>query len=146
MNKHEERLKYQREYRKRTQNAATKKYEKTPKGFLMRKYRNMMSRVRGIQKKKAHLYLGLELLDRETFYNWAMLNEDFWMLYNAWVKSGYDRKLCPTVNRIDSRIGYVLDNMEWITHSENSRLGSISQWRSRRRYSPNLQETARSKQ
>ena len=146
MDKHEKRLARQREYRKRTNNAATKRYEKTPKGFLMRKYRNMMSRVRGIQKKKAHLYSGLELLDRESFYGWAMSSSDFWKLYNRWVKSGYNRKLCPTVNRIDSRKGYLLNNIEWITHSENSRLGAISNWRTRRRYSPNLQETVRSRE
>jgi hypothetical protein len=34
-----------------------KKYEKTPKGYLMRTYRNMKSRVLGIQHKKAHIYI-----------------------------------------------------------------------------------------
>ena len=116
--------KWRREYRKRTHNEATHKYEKTPKGFLMRKYRNMESRVTGIQKLKAHLYKGKSLLDREEFYNWAFNNEDFNRLYIAWVENKYDRKLCPTVDRIDSEYGYFLENMRWITHSENSRLGA----------------------
>jgi hypothetical protein len=118
--------KWQREYRKLTGNACTIKYEKTPKGFLMRKYRNMQSRVTGIQKLKKHLYLGKKLLPREQYYEWAINNKMFWKLYNKWKKNNYERKLCPTVERINSKLGYELSNMEWITHSENSRRGSIN--------------------
>ena len=105
------------------------KYEKTPKGFLMRKYRNMQSRILGIQKMKAHLYKDLYLLPRDEYYDWAFNSKEFWDLYNGWVKSGYDRKLTPTVDRIDSEKGYFLKNMEWVTHSENSRRGSLSKKR-----------------
>jgi len=118
----------QREYRKKTGNAATKKYEKTPKGYLMRKYRNMQSRVDGIQKAKHHLYSHCNLLPREDFYSWALNCAEFWKLYDAWVESDFCRKLAPSVDRVDSALGYTLDNMEWITHSENSRRGSISRW------------------
>ena len=121
-------LKTQREYRLRTNNASTKRYEKTPKGYLMRKYRNMQSRVTGVQKKKAHLYEGLPILDRDVFYKWALSNSSFWKLFNKYESSGYDRKLAPTVNRIDSDQGYILGNMRWLTHSENSRLGSYSRF------------------
>jgi hypothetical protein len=51
-----------RDYRKRTRNRSTRTYEKTPKGFLMRTYRNMQSRVSGVQWRKAHLYAGLPTL------------------------------------------------------------------------------------
>ena len=44
-----------RERRRLTNCAVDKKYEKTKKGFLMRLYRNMQSRVQGVQKKKHHL-------------------------------------------------------------------------------------------
>lgn len=119
----------QRERRRAEGNAATKKYERTKNGKLMRNYRNMESRVKGIQKKKSHLYYGKELLPREDFYAWAKNSEDYNSLYNDWVKSGYDRKLAPTVDRIDSSRGYVVDNMRWLTHSENSRLGATSKAR-----------------
>ena len=115
-----------RNNRRATNNAATHRYEKTPKGFLMREYRNMQSRVTGIQKKKAHLYLGKELLPRDEFYKWAMFHIDFVLLYTEWTRSNYDRKLTPTVDRINSAEGYVLSNMEWVTHSENSRRGCVS--------------------
>lgn len=95
-------------------------YEKTPHGFLMRLYRNMQSRVTGVQKKKAHLYFGLPLLPREDFYLWAKCSKSFWLLWRDWKQSGHDRRLTPTVNRKDSSRGYELDNVEWITHSANS--------------------------
>lgn len=120
----EEKNKKRREYRRRTADLSTHKYERTPKGFLMRKYRNMQSRITGIQKLKAHLYKGKELLGREEYYSWAFNSDDFNRLYAQWVKSGYDRKLCPTVDRIDPKYGYFLENMRWITHSENSRRGA----------------------
>lgn len=113
-------LEWQKLYRQRTGNACTRKYEKTRKGFLVRLYRNMLSRVTGVQAKKAHLYKGLEILDKHAFYEWALEHEDFDNLFDAWEVSGYCRKLTPTVDRIDSSIGYLLENMCWLTHSVNS--------------------------
>lgn len=114
----------QKAYRERTGNAATKKYERTKKGKLMRNYRNMESRIKGIQWQKHHLYKGKALLSREEFYEWSMSNPDFHRLFNAWVESDYERKLSPSVDRLDSSKGYEVGNMEWVTHSENSRRGA----------------------
>lgn len=119
-----ERNAWQRAYRKANGNSNTHRYEKSINGFLMRKYRNMQSRVLGIQKPKAHLYKNKSLLSREKFYEWAVASDQFHKLWAVWVNSNYDRKLCPTVNRIDARKGYEISNMEWITHSENSKLTS----------------------
>jgi len=123
----EKQLARQRERRQLTNNANTKKYEKTKKGKLMRMYRNMQSRVDGVQKLKAHLYAGKEILSRHEFYEWALASDKFHQLFDAWEKSGYDRKLSPSVDRIDPGLGYEINNMEWVTHSENSRRGAISQ-------------------
>jgi hypothetical protein len=116
----------QRERRKLNGNSDTKKYEKTPSGFLMRLYRNMKSRIKGIQYKKAHLYEGKELLSREDFYTWAKTHPIFLTMFSVYSESGFSQKLAPTVDREDSTKGYSLDNMRWLTHSENSRLGALS--------------------
>ena len=107
-------------------NKHTKRYEKTKGGFLMRAYRNMVSRAKGIQKRKAHLYRGITVLPRETFYAWATGNAEFHRLFAEWEALGHDQKFTPSVDRIDSLGGYNLANMRWITHSENSRLGATS--------------------
>lgn len=119
----------QRERRAKDGNADTKRYEKTPNGFLMRLYRNMKSRVTGVQKQKAHLYIGKSLLGPEEFRDWALGSREFWFLFREYQESGYDRKLAPTVDRINSTLGYEVWNMEWVTHSENSRRGAVSKRR-----------------
>lgn len=129
MSKTPEELKYQREYRIRTNNVATRKYEKTINGFLMRLYRNMESRITGVQWKKAHLYEGKYLLPREEFYSWALSSREFQQLFEDWTVSDYERRLAPSVDRVDSDKGYEVSNMEWVTMSENSRRGAVSKWR-----------------
>ena len=115
-------LRKQREYRAKTGNIATHKYERTKKGKLMRTYRNMESRVSGILKKKAHLYEGLPILPREDFYRWSMASNAFHTLFDEWAASGYKCGDSPSIDRINPESGYVIDNMRWLTHRENSRL------------------------
>ena len=119
---------WQKTYREQNKNKCTKKYEKTKSGFLMRTYRNMKSRVTGIQKKKAHLYQGLSLLNKFDFYTWSAADHMFHLLFESWEQSGYCRKLTPSIDRIDSTIGYQIGNIQWITHSENSKKGNKNRW------------------
>ena len=118
----------QREYRARTGNKATKKYEKTPKGFLMRMYRNMKSRVTGVQKKKFHLYYGLPIMLKKEFYEWALNSWDFKILFQNWAANGFKPRETPSINRINNKKGYTKENCEFVTHSANSYLGSLSRW------------------
>lgn len=115
-----------RAYHKATNYEVFKRYEKTKKGFLVRLYRNMQSRIEGVQKQKHHLYEGLSLLPRETFYEWALNSPEFHKLFDEYKSQGYPRKLAPSVDRVNSSLGYFISNMEWVTHSENSRRGTIS--------------------
>ncbi|MEX0595740.1 MAG: hypothetical protein WD512_04500 [Candidatus Paceibacterota bacterium] len=122
----EAQLKRQRDYRKKDNNKVTHRYEKTKNGFLMRLYRNMKSRVTGIQKAKYYLYKGKSLLSKSSFYDWAKNSKEFHDLFEIWEQSGYNQKLTPSVDRIDSSLGYTLVNMQWLTHSENSLKGNIA--------------------
>lgn len=123
----EKRIKYnihQAEYRAKTNNASTHKYEKSVNGFLMRLYRNMTERVDGTQRKKKHLYYGKSILPKEEFYKYAKNSKEFNKMFKVWENSNYNRKLTPTIDRINVDLGYELDNMRWLTHSENSKLGT----------------------
>lgn len=122
----EEKNEKQRAYRLRTGNIYTKQYEKTIKGFVMRMYRNMKSRVSGVQKQKAHLYHGKDLLDKDSFYQLALGSPVFYELFGKYRDSNFDRKLAPTPDRIDSSIGYVSDNIQFVTHSVNSSRGALN--------------------
>ncbi len=88
----------------------------------MRTYRNMWSRVVGIQHgRHAHLYTGLAILPKTVFYLWALAPDSaFWPLWTRWQAANRDLKLTPSVDRRDAAKGYTLDNMQWLTHAENS--------------------------
>lgn len=92
----------------------------------MRLYRNMKSRIEGVQRMKAHLYSGKELFSKEEFYNWAKSRPEFHALFEEYKNNNYPRKLAPSVDRIDSNEGYNLSNVEWVTMQENSRRGAVS--------------------
>lgn len=109
----------QREYRESNQNSCTKVYEKTLDGYLMRTYRNMLSRVTGVLKKKAHLYEGKDILDKDHFYHWSK-SSNFPSLLKAYQESGWEPRMAPSIDRKDPELGYVDGNIRWITHSENS--------------------------
>lgn len=106
--------------RKNNSNVVTKTYEKTLKGKLVRTYRNMLSRVKGILRSKSHLYEGLEILDKEDFYKWSLEDPEYNRIFKEWSDAGHTLKLSPSIDRIDPTKGYILDNIRWLTHSQNS--------------------------
>lgn len=106
-----------------------KHYRKTKYAFISKCYKNMKQRVTGIQKTRNHIYYGLDLLDREKFIKWTLNNKDFHNLFAEWEKLGYDRSQTPSIDRKDNSLGYLLNNIRWITNSENSRLGAVSEKR-----------------
>jgi len=119
------RNKVQRDYRNKRNGLLSQSiYDKTKKGFLVRCYRNMKSRVSGVIKKGN--YKGLPILEKELFYQMSISNKDFNLLFDKWEKSNYERKIVPSIDRINSKEGYVVGNIRWVTLSENSRLGAIS--------------------
>lgn len=118
---------YDKKRRRALDPTVDKRYEKTSKGFLMRLYRNMQSRVTGVQKQKFYLYENKDLLSRDEFYDWAINHPVYCLLFLKWEFNNYNRKMTPSVDRINSEKGYTLDNMEWVTQSENSRRGSLNQ-------------------
>lgn len=124
--------------RQESNNEYSKAYEKTKQGFLVRCYRNMLSRVTGVQPKGN--YFGKDILEKEHFYYWSLNDKEFNTLFEVWVKGGYLRKSTPSIDRIDSRGGYTVHNIRWLTHSENSRLGSISPYRPHK-YKTNKMQT-----
>ena len=98
-------------------------------GFLGTLYSQMDKRVKGkvhgfTAKRVEHLYLGLPILPRDAFLNWAKNHPDFLALYKRWFSNDFDRKLTPSVNRMNSNKGYVLGNIEWMTTSQNCALSS----------------------
>ena len=63
---------------------------------------------------------GKELLNRTEYQKWCKdNNKNFLIIYSIWKKSGFQRKLTPSIDRKDNELGYVSENMQWINLSEN---------------------------
>lgn len=103
-----------------------KHYLKTKRGFVGGTYTNMDGRVKG--RNKPWIYKGLDICSRAEFIEWSTKDRMFNMLFDEWERSGYEMKLTPSIDRINSNKGYTFDNMSWITHSENSQRGAFSRW------------------
>jgi hypothetical protein len=92
----------------------------------------MKDRVVGYGHNRGN-WVGKPILPKEIFVEWGTNHPTYLKLYKRWVMSGFDRKLAPSVNRIDSNKGYTLDNIEWMTNSQNCSLaGSVKSYRSKK--------------
>ena len=100
-----------------------KRYKRTLKGMILDRYKEMRCRVEGKRPKGKLRYLGLDICTKEDFINWSISSLELISLYCNWVLHNYNRKLSPSVDRINSKLGYTLDNMRWVTLSENSSRG-----------------------
>lgn len=66
---------------------------------------------------------GKDFLTVEAWNIWCYKDEvmkKFMDLYNNWVQNDFDNKLTPSVDRINNNIGYVAENLQWLTKSDNS--------------------------
>lgn len=99
---------------------------KTIHGFLQRLYNNMKKRVEGRNSQNPHYWAGKPILPKETFFEWSRNHPDFLRLFKRWILTDCDIKLSPSINRINSKKGYTLDNIEWVTMSQNSSLAGAT--------------------
>ena len=91
--------------------------KKEAKRYLANSYSNIRKRCAGKDPKRQN-YAGLKVMEREAFYKWGMTPE-FLEMYKTYIDSDKDRKLAPSVDRIDTTLGYVEGNLQWLTLSNN---------------------------
>lgn len=123
-----------------------REYDRSFAGLPRRRYRDMKSRIAG-KPQYGDRWKGLELLPLEDFVQWSLngVDSNYPALWEAWSKgddfpemkingtipilwSGrpYQTLLAPSIDRIDSTIGYVLGNMQWLTRSEHMKRSSAA--------------------
>lgn len=106
-----------------TKNALYKReWKKTPKGFLSNLYSKMLQRVKGNANhtSRPDLYRNKPICTREEFVAWAITDKEFNKLFNNYLEAGRLLSLAPSIDRIDSEGGYVLENMQFLMQGENS--------------------------
>lgn len=90
------------------------------------KYYVLKERTEG-RTKQRHNSFGKELISKDDFYAWFDENIDSFMaLHDTYVASNFDRKLIPSIDRLNNDLGYVRGNMQWITLTDNARKANKS--------------------
>ena len=94
------------------------KYYRSYNHYGVQLFLNIIERL-----KESKSYQNRKLLfTKEEFIEWLDKNDTlFKKLYNNWVESNYDKKLSPSIDRIDNDGDYSLDNIQLITVIENIR-------------------------
>lgn len=71
--------------------------------------------------KHQETYKAREICFTKTeFLTFILNNPEYKSLHAAWVASGYDKKLSPSVDRVDNEGHYTLANIQIITKSANT--------------------------
>ncbi len=66
---------------------------------------------------------------KDELSHWIYSQPIFERIYDAWVDSGYSRRLKPSVDRIENHIPYTMDNIQLMTWGENNKKGTTGQKR-----------------
>lgn len=89
-----------------------KEYQRTKKGLITRIYYDQKKSCKN-RNMENPTYTKFELID------WFDNNDMFDLLYCNWVKSNYNTKLSPSVDRIDDYKSYTFDNIRLVTWQDN---------------------------
>jgi len=92
--------------------------------FFNHKYSMIKTRCTHIHKtgKIYKSTYGKPFLDKDEWIRWCYKEDNykqFMKIYNNWVQANFERKLTPSIDRIDNSKGYNTKNLQWLTQSEN---------------------------
>lgn len=94
------------------------RYRNSVKRYLSAKYLMMKSRCNGNRHSS---YSGRELLTKEEWAQWCEQSYPaFISLYENWRASDFQKRLAPSIDRVDNNKGYIVGNLQWLTQSANT--------------------------
>lgn len=93
------------------------------KRIFSHRYIGIKSRC--LKEIKGHSYssYGKKFLSREDWLKWCYEDKNykkFLKLYKNWKLSNFNKKLSPSIDRINNKRSYMKNNLQWLTLSQNS--------------------------
>ena len=67
----------------------------------------------------------LPTYSKDQLHTWLLSQPNFDVIYAAWVKSGFNKQLRPSIDRKDDYIGYTIANIQLMTWRENAEKGIV---------------------
>ena len=95
------------------------KRETRPSFYLGTCYSEMSRRVKTFDPLRPK-YFGKKKCTKEEFMNRFLNDKTFLKLYKGWQDSGFQRRFSPSIDRIDNNGDYLLDNLQFLVHTENT--------------------------
>ncbi len=89
-------------------------YARSFNGLAIVRYNGMMARARS-RFSKVKL-----LITKEEFLDLILRSKTYQAIYKDWVESGFQKKLAPSIDRIDNNGHYSRDNIQVVTSYENT--------------------------
>lgn len=114
---------YQSGLKKHNEFRAKKKRIDTPRKKLVALYQCALARVEGRsgEKESRHRWFGRPIMPRDEFIAWGLAHPEYNKLYAAWKHKNYEIGLAPSPDRINTSLGYTVDNIQRVTSAENCR-------------------------
>lgn len=92
-----------------------KRYRTNHERLKKHKYLGIKTRCEGRHRNRKYIVQGMPYLSWEEYEEWWSENESVYLkCHEAWEKSGYKNRLAPSIDRINSKKGYVPENMQWL--------------------------------
>jgi hypothetical protein len=93
------------------------KYHRSIRGLVARMYSNQRQRCRDMSKK-------LPKYNLDELHSWILEDKNFLLLYEQWVKSGYNKELTPSIDKKNPLGDYEFSNIQVMTWKDNMKKGN----------------------
>jgi hypothetical protein len=93
---------------------------RTRPGFYLGTQYSEIKRRCTTKTKDRLVYFGKEFCTKYEFINRFINDINFLKQYKKWQRSGFKRKTSPSIDRINNKKGYTVDNLQTLSHAENS--------------------------
>lgn len=93
-----------------------------------KRYAHMVARHEGNATTKSGAE-GKGIMSREEFFEWCKDFDNlnvFIAIYFDWASNGFQRWDSPSIDRINSDLGYVAGNIQWLSYQDNCKKNNIN--------------------